>query len=350
MKSVSLRLVLVVPFVLQISVAVGLTGYFSIRNGQKAVESLASQLCNEVSNRIDQHLDGYLKTPSQINQMAIDTIAQGLIAPNDFAALGRYFWGQAKQFNVGYINYGFATGEFAGAGFVESQQTKRPVIGETLTPKQFHSFSTDSQGNRRQAVLDSSYDHRQEAWYIDAVRAGKPVWSNIYIWDIRDGKNPYVSIALSEPLRNSQGQIVGAIGVDLLLTQMSEFLRLLEVSPHGKAFILERNGLLVASSSFEPPYVEAAGGVRRLRAIDSTDPLIRSTAQYLTDHNSLAAIQTSQQLDFDFQGERQYVQVTPWRDQYGLDWLVVIAVPKSDFMGQIYANTRTTILLCSTLR
>jgi signal transduction histidine kinase len=45
-------------------------------------------------------------------------------------------------------------------------------------------------------------------------------------------------------------------------------------------------------------------------------------------------------------GQRQYVQITPWQDEFGLDWLVVVVVPESDFMGEINANTRTTILLC----
>ena len=40
------------------------------------------------------------------------------------------------------------------------------------------------------------------------------------------------------------------------------------------------------------------------------------------------------------------IQVTPWRDEYGLDWLVDVTVPESDFMAQINANTRTTTLLC----
>ena len=40
------------------------------------------------------------------------------------------------------------------------------------------------------------------------------------------------------------------------------------------------------------------------------------------------------------------MQVTPWKDKWGLDWLVVVVVPESDFMAQINANTRSTILLC----
>ncbi|MGK7925035.1 MAG: ATP-binding protein, partial [Spirulina sp.] len=40
------------------------------------------------------------------------------------------------------------------------------------------------------------------------------------------------------------------------------------------------------------------------------------------------------------------LQVTPYQDEFGLDWLIVVAVPEVDFMAQIYANTRTTVILC----
>lgn len=47
-----------------------------------------------------------------------------------------------------------------------------------------------------------------------------------------------------------------------------------------------------------------------------------------------------------FQGDHQFVRVKPWRDAFGLNWLVIVVVPETDFMGQINANNRTTILLC----
>lgn len=59
-KKLPLRLILVVPFIVQIFAAVGLVGYLSFRNGQKAVNDLVQQLCNEVESRIDQQLDSYL--------------------------------------------------------------------------------------------------------------------------------------------------------------------------------------------------------------------------------------------------------------------------------------------------
>ncbi|BAY75433.1 integral membrane sensor signal transduction histidine kinase [Nostoc linckia NIES-25] len=39
------------------------------------------------------------------------------------------------------------------------------------------------------------------------------------------------------------------------------------------------------------------------------------------------------------------MQVSPIQDGRGIDWLSVVVLPESDFMTQINANTRTTILL-----
>jgi hypothetical protein len=43
-SNLSLRSLLIVPFVLQIFTAVGLTGYISLRNGQQAINDLATRL------------------------------------------------------------------------------------------------------------------------------------------------------------------------------------------------------------------------------------------------------------------------------------------------------------------
>jgi HAMP domain-containing protein len=51
---------------------------------------------------------------------------------------------------------------------------------------------------------------------------------------------------------------------------------------------------------------------------------------------------------FTIGGKRQFVRVLPFQDSRGLDWLIVVIVPEADFMEQINAHNRTTILLCLT--
>lgn len=71
-QGLPLRLILVLPFVLQVFGAVGLVGYLSFKNGQQAVNELADGLMDKSSELVSTHLDNYLKTPQKINQINLD--------------------------------------------------------------------------------------------------------------------------------------------------------------------------------------------------------------------------------------------------------------------------------------
>ncbi|NJM99257.1 MAG: hypothetical protein HC800_20850, partial [Phormidesmis sp. RL_2_1] len=112
-----LRWLLVVPFVVQTFAAVGLTGYISWRNGQKAVETLASQLQNSVNNEVDQHLSTYLSEPQKMVYLAGKQLERGLLNPQDLQGLGQHFYDQIQEFpDFAYISFGSRTGEFVGVG------------------------------------------------------------------------------------------------------------------------------------------------------------------------------------------------------------------------------------------
>ena len=126
-------------------------------------------------------------------------------------------------------------------------------------------------------------------------------------------------------------------------------LRQLEISQSGQVFILERNGLLVANSTKDSPFLPGAQGARptRLAAIDSQNANIHTAAKTLVDRfGSLNNIQDIQKLDFRLKDERQLLQVQPFRDGRGIDWLIVVVVPESNFTSQLDANTRVTMLWC----
>ena len=346
-RNLPLRLVLVLPFVLQIFAAVGLTGYLSLRNGQQAVNDLASRLQREVSDRIDQHLDSYLNTARQLAEINGDAIDLKLLDTQNLEQLGHFFWKQMQLYNVGYISFGSKTGEFASSGkfFDDGRITVSEVSQRRNGDRDEHLYNADVQGNRASlAIVNKNYNFTKESWYADTVKAGKPIWSKIYQWETSPET---LSVSANRPVYDQDKNLIGVIGIDQRLSQISNFLRSLKVSPSAKTFILERNGLIVASSSTEQPYKLINGKPKRLQASESSDLLIRAATTYLTKHlGNFSNIKENQQLDFMLNNERQFLQVTPWRDEWGLDLLVIVAVPESDFMGQINANTRTTILLC----
>jgi signal transduction histidine kinase len=137
------------------------------------------------------------------------------------------------------------------------------------------------------------------------------------------------------------------VPIESRLSQISDFLRKLNFSKSGRVFILERSGALVANSDRSNPFVVKNSKPERLKGNESPDSLIQAAAQHLeTDFKQLRSIQTPQQVSFQHGGEKQFLRVVPWQDEWGLDWLVVVVVPESTFMEQIQINTRTTLLLC----
>ncbi|MBW4686748.1 MAG: response regulator [Komarekiella atlantica HA4396-MV6] len=349
---VPLRIVLVVPFILQIFAAVGLTGYLSLRNGQKAVNELAAKLQTEVSHRINQHLDSYAAATRYLTQINGEQFDLGLLNPENSDRLAQFLFKQVKTYNVGYILYGSRTGNFIASGYYRESTIPdhgNPDISLVLPDRygnpDLYNYTTNAQGKPIKLFeITKSYQFQKEGWYTKGIQTGKPGWSEIYQWETN---NYPLAIATSRPIYDKQGNLIGSIGVEQRLSQISDFLRQIQVSQSSKVFILERTGFLVASSSDAPVFSVVNQKPQRLQGIQIKDTLIQGTSNYLTDKfGNLKTIQTSQQLEFMLNGQRQFVQVSPWKDEWGLDWLVVVAMPESDFMGQINANTLNTIYLC----
>ncbi|MCU0540636.1 MAG: PAS domain S-box protein [Oscillatoriaceae cyanobacterium Prado104] len=341
---VPIRVVLVVPFALQTFAAVGLTGWLSLRNGQKAVNDVAAQLRAEVTARIQQHLNSYLETPHQINQIDADAIRLGILNPRDSDSLLRYFSKQIQTFDkVSYIQFGSEQKEFTGVERLDNGKLQVRRSNKS-TGYNLHSYEPSASGEATKLLkITPNLDPRVRPWYVAPVKAGKPAWSEIYTYfDF-----PKLAITAGQPVYNNRGQLLGVVATDLLLSQIGQFLDSLKIGKSGETFIIERSGKLVANSTPEQPFIISNGVPKRIAATDSKNVLIRSTARYLTERfGDLSQIRSSSQLDFTIAGQRQFLQVTPLVDGRGLDWLIVVAVPEADFMENINANTRYTVMLC----
>lgn len=344
LRKIPLRLVLVVPFLVQIFAAVGLTGYVSLRNGQQAVNHLATQLQDEVGNRIHQNLHSFLTTPLQINQLNASAIELKQINLRDLAGLERHFWRQMQVFQqVTQISAGTEAREFIA---IDRLKDRSLVIRESRQISNFtlNAYEATATGTRSRLIQSKqNYDPRKRSWYREAIKARQPVWNEIFSHFF----DPTLLLATSQPVYDRRGQLQGVLFVNLRLSLVGEFLQSLQIGKTGQAFIIERSGAMVATSRPELPFRKLNDRTERLPATDSRDPITQATTRYLlSQFGDFHQIGDRQSLKFKYNGSLQYVHVTPLQDERGLDWLVVVTVPESDFMAEIDANNRTTILLC----
>ncbi|MEH1777277.1 ATP-binding protein [Nostoc sp.] len=342
-KGVPLSRILVVLFMLQILLAVGLTAYLSIRNGQKAVNEVASELRLEVANRVEQNLQSYLSTPRQVLGGNQNVMNMGLLKIENLATWESYLIEQLKIFPDALA-------------ITASNEQQEHLTVEKLNDRQFllrkagkstgydlYTYRIDPQGQRTQLPeVIKNYDPRSRPDYQTAVTAKKFSFSQIFT----PRTEPTLLISASQPIYNSQGELLGVNSTQTHVSQIGDLLQNIKVGKSGQIFIIEPSGLLVASSTTEEPFRFQNGKPIRLAASQSSNSLTQATAKYLaTKFSNFDQIQSLQQLDFSFDGKRQFLEVRPLQGEPNINWLIVVAVPEADFMGQIDRNTQITIFL-----
>jgi len=335
-----LRTTLVVPFVLQIMAAVGLVGWIAYRSGQQSVDEVANQLRTELTNHITERLETYANIPKSINRLNATAFAQGDIDVSNPRGV-HHFWQQLQIYeSLSFVYCGDEQGGFLGVRRLSEQDSTQTVLQFSNADTNFlrQGFALNERGDRTVSVgnFDKPFDPRVRPWYQAANATRGEVWSEIYLAFSTQFPTVTASYPVYDPANNA---LMGVCGTDLFLPQeLSLFLRNLNIGQTGTAFIVERSGRLVATSSEEPMVMGEGEASERLLATDSTNATIQATAEYLQHRfRPLDEIQSVQQLDFPLNRERQYVQVVPFQDG-NLDWLVVLIIPESDFMAQIHAS------------
>ncbi|MEE3716497.1 PAS domain S-box protein [Tumidithrix elongata RA019] len=364
LNSISLHWVLVVPFVLQIVGAVGLVGYFSYRSGQVAVENMAIPLMAEVGDRIDQNLDRYLQTPTEITRNNAAAIKLGILDWRDMSALERYFWQQSQIFD-GVTTVAIAT-EQKEILIVGKQDDGSHVIRlrDASTNYNWDNFLADAQGNRirllrRSTTYDPHNDPPGNPWYQEAKTTQRSFW-RLVVSRAEENK-PNLHVVNFLPFYDRNDIFQGVLASSVSLVGLGDYLKGLKIGKTGQAFVVEKNGLFIGTSTGETPFRQGAllppvasndrqnldPVKRRLDAVNSSNSITQKATQYLIDRfGTLDRIRDRQQVNVEVDGQRYFVQVVPLQSKQDLKWLTIVVIPESDFTAEIQTNNNWTILLC----
>ncbi|MFO5473156.1 MAG: cache domain-containing protein, partial [Dolichospermum sp.] len=363
LKEIPLRLVLIVPFVLQIVGAVGLVSYLSYYTGGKVVENMAKELIAEISDHIDQGLNDYLEHLIQTSENNAALIKLGIMNYQDLATVKNYFWRQLQI--VDQINDAAITTEQQRFLAVAKQKdgSAMIILRDQSTNYKWNTYFTDNLGNYDQSknIISSqtkfSKDIRSSNWYQAAKNAaGEGIWH--FVVSRNNHNEPILIIAYLLAFFDQNNTFQGVVSTSIPLSQLEDFLRKLKIGKTGQAFILERSGLLVASSTGEDPFLLGLStsfnfskpdnlSKYRLNTLNSRNDLTRETTQNLLAHfQGIERITTKQNFIFvSKNGQRYFVETIPASVHRNLDWLTVVVIPEADFFEEIKKNIGWNIIL-----
>ncbi|OYT86579.1 MAG: sensor domain-containing diguanylate cyclase [Burkholderiales bacterium PBB6] len=348
----SLRQLLTVPYVVLVLMLSLLLGSLSYQAGRTAVDNLSEQLLSETVGRISQAVEKHVFGSGAVLEMAFP---RGVTAPRRLAdevdSLRTRFWlatSVHRELN-NYAYYGDEQGHFLGVWRDGEDDAQLRLRTASEGPRTVWKFKGIHGALHEPEVEQRVFEPRQRPWYQAASRASTETWTSIYI----DFRTTELVATRARRVLTPSGQLGGVVATDVSLHHLSAFVKALPLSRNGIAFVVEPDGNLIATSRGDYLRRGADGRPERLPASVSGDRLL--AASYAA---ALKLRRNGDEADEgrDWQGTRsaridgpdgESVQLAQARirDNAGLDWLIVVAVPRHDFLKSVTDNTVQTVLL-----
>ncbi len=346
-KQTTLRQMLTVPYVVLVLITALIIGILSYRAGSGAVDTLSELFLEETVNRISQAIDKHISGSEAVLETAFPAdigAPTSVEAELDDLRVRLWLATSIHRDPNNYAYYGDRYGQFIGLWRFSDTEAELRLRTDTDKARSIYRFSRIN-GELRDPITEPRvFDPRERPWFKVGQSTDVQTWTAIYI----DFKTLELVATRARRVSDLEGRFKGVVATDLSLGLLNRFLKNLPLSENGVAFILERNGNMLATS--RGPHLDMATGEgrgTRLNAANSADELIVSTYSAVRKLTSpTEAIQGTQSIVFDGPaGEVIQAGFSRLQDDAGLDWIVAVAVPREDFMRKVTHNVNRTLVL-----
>jgi sigma-B regulation protein RsbU (phosphoserine phosphatase) len=179
---------------------------------------------------------------------------------------------------------------------------------------------------------DSGYDPRKRRFYVTPKQEGRLVWLPpcVFYWQWVPG------ITCAVPVKDPGGKLRGVLTADSDLNALSDFVSGLSVSEHSLVFLFTSDEVLLAH-----PDRRGVSGTRETAKLwtlaDAGDPLVDAyRANLKLEYLKPADGQDFHRFEFRHDGTNYLGSTTAFRIGDDLVWLVGVAAPKADFVGDVW--------------
>jgi len=346
MQSPSLRTALIFPYVALVVILAVAIGTLSYLTGSQAVMTVSDHLLEETVSRIGQAIDRHVVGSAATLEAAFPN---GMLAPNtieeDLDDIRTRFW-IATSLHLdpnNYVYYGNLEGQAIGLYRHSYGQGELRVKYKAEEHRKRYRIDGINGASKYESKEQSLFDPRKRPWFQAAQSSPGDIWTSVYIdFGTRD-----LVTTRARRVVGKTGEIRGVVATDMSLHSLNDFIGNLKISPNGLAFILEPDGQLIASSCSPNVGHSADGSNIRINAADSGHPLLTEIYQQLQPRLS-QPLENNLSRTFSFTdrgGDNIHVAFSMYQDGAGLQWINVVALPDSDFMGGISSNIMRTVFL-----
>ncbi|RJG06309.1 sensor domain-containing diguanylate cyclase [Noviherbaspirillum cavernae] len=318
--------------------------------GEDATDAISQKALVDMISRIHQGTEQHLLSAhSTLKSVAPDLASVGnnpvvgaISFPEETSKIEERLWVASDLFPDmnRHVYFGGADGRFVGVNRSDPDTTELRLKEANSAWRNLYHMA--GPGSRLSLSRTDRYEPRERPWYRSAVVRGGVAWSPVY----NDFSSHELVLTLAKPVYRADRSLIGVAATDLPLQRLTMFLQSLIISPNGIAFIAEREGGLVATSALELPYKIEKAVPTRLMARESAFPLIREAYRDVTETLRVSPGSAPFMMR-SFKSELGKIQLAAMTlpNEKGLDWIIVVAVPRSDFMSNVTRNLYRSLSL-----
>jgi adenylate cyclase len=355
---VSLRVTLLTILLVLLGTTVSIIGFISYRHAHFTARNLARQLLDQAMERIRAQIDNKLGQATKLSAVTTRRFQAGQLRIDDpdrfvqHAVAAMEITDDLSGYFIGYEN----SGESAGVSWLTGKQSiwrsfyspsRNTYQVREYWPEGYpdHPFANDS--------AKTTPDTRSRPWFRTGKTAGKPVWTDSFVFLGVEGTNNVHGLSYVTPLYAKDGTLKAVLDADFELNDLCHFLGTLELGQTGFAYIVEHslngNDFVIAHPKTrllmrDSP--SAGPGVRVLIAPDSfPDHRVSALARHLESKGTLPRGASSATFRFLADGAA-YLGVAHTLDPAtNPPWTIFAVLPEVEVLGEVQKSVRYTVLI-----
>lgn len=342
--SSSLRVNLIVILVALQVVTVALILLFSRISNEQVMIAQASQILDNAAKESLVHTKGFLRPAIRMALSTADLLSEDVFQ-GDELALQSYFLTQLQSHHefVG-IYVANPKGEFH---YVSRNNEKKDSayrvkkISMQLDAKRtvVTWLSSDLKEVVPPTAIQDTYNPLVRPWYQAALEKEQLIWTDPYLFFT----SKKAGITLAVPYYRD-GQVHGVIGVDIELTDLSEFLATLNIGESGSALIMDKQERYIAISGDRLDNLASKNDLELQFKAQDEQLLANAVASIYSKQHRRDGVVSG--IKFDFDDTSYLASFYPFRlHQQEKQWVLATYAKEHTFLQKIRYTEKTNLLI-----
>ncbi|MGJ8645766.1 MAG: diguanylate cyclase domain-containing protein [Marinomonas colpomeniae] len=346
MAKFSLRSALILPYVALIICLALAIGLLSYNAGSHAVQTVSNHLLKETVSRLSQAIDRHVVGSVATLETAFpEGISVQKDIRNEFEAIRTRLWTASSLYldPNNYVYYGNVAGQGIGLYRDSISSGELRVKFEPNEHRTFYKVDGINGEPQFSSVEEKNFDPRIRPWFQAGWENVDDIWTSVYI----DFKTQHLVATRARRIESEYEEFEGVVATDMSLRSLNDFIGNLNISENAIAFIVESNGMLIASSHSSNIRQDENGANIRVPAEESENVLLSEVYSKIMPFIS-GEMENLKPESFSFTNEQNreiHVAYNKFEDEAGLKWINVVAIPSEDFMEGIKNNVIQTLFL-----